>query len=174
MSEINDDELAAVLIDLEEQMPEASRELVVFDLDKTLVANEDWGNGRYMSDEELRKAKSHRSILRELKTQLRRPLVDVIILTGRKEDQRSPTKDWLARRGLSALPLYMRKESTPVAYVNAYKARTISKLVREGGYSSVVQYDDSKGVLTLVGRTLSAQNIPYKAMLCARGNCKER
>jgi len=148
----------------------SGKKLVVFDLDKTLVANE----GMPPDDNEVfLTAPSHSALVQEVKKQKRRKGVTVVFITGRQEQFRPATAAWLKKRGFDDISLYMRKDGMPLAYTGRWKGQKVAKLVRNGNFTSVRMYEDNKGFLTRVKNTLDPMKIPFTGLLCSKGVCKE-
>jgi HAD superfamily, subfamily IIIB (Acid phosphatase) len=136
-----------------------TRTLAVFDLDGTLVDNDARkGTDTYMDPELLANDPVIRPIAAKLRN-LRSTGADIVLLTGRDEQFREPTIDWLRRNRLSGIELFMRPTGMPWQVLNKYKAQKIAKLAREGKYDHVIFYDDNAGTVTVVYRTLASLDV---------------
>jgi hypothetical protein len=163
-------ELTDELLEIDKHIPKSKlRELVIFDLDGTLVSNDEEEGGFRKDDDWILAQPSQTTVLQELKRHLRRPNVDVAIVTGRPESLRAATIGWLKRRQLEQLTVMMRANGTPLALVNNAKANAVLQLVKAGTYSRVVAYDDNKGLLTRIRNVLAPLKLEFEGNLVKEG-----
>lgn len=86
---------------------------------------------------------------RDLIARLRADGVQIQYMTGRREDRRAVTTNWLVQHGFPVEPLHMRGryESMPLAN---FKQSRIKTMIDSEIYDSIVLYDDDPEVIRVV------------------------
>lgn len=77
----------------------------------------------------------------------------IAYLTGRREDRRTVTEDWLDEHGFPPGRLVMRRFSQTMPLAN-FKEEYLRKVVSTGNFSDVLLFDDDPEVIRLVQEQL--------------------